>query len=232
MKRDIVAPTIVEESHSRKDEVVHSHPAYGMIAASRVSSNPGAVLFDSDIRHGHYVTVKIETCTRHRNLMRDWFFGRKRLIEVAMSEAQWASFVSSMNTSGVPCTITARENDPFIPELPYEPRLRESMDEVTNAASKATERIEAAFAEVQEVFDGNGGKKAMREALHSLRHAMGSVRSNMKFAGDSLEEHAENVVQKARVDIEAMVLSKAEQIGLENPQEIVRELTEGDDATP
>jgi len=37
----------------------------------------------------------------------------------------------------------------------------------------------------------------------------------MEFAASSLAKHSENVVQKARADIEAMVISKAQQIGLD-----------------
>jgi hypothetical protein len=39
--------------------------------------------------------------------------------------------------------------------------------------------------------------------------------ANMTFAAKSLSEHAENVVQRARADVEAMVLAKAAQLGLE-----------------
>lgn len=37
----------------------------------------------------------------------------------------------------------------------------------------------------------------------------------MSYAAKSLSEHAENVVQRARADIEAMVVSKAEQLGID-----------------
>jgi hypothetical protein len=45
------------------------------------------------------------------------------------------------------------------------------------------------------------------------------VRTRMEFAAQSLSEHAENVVQRARADIEAVVMVKAQQLGL-NPGDL------------
>lgn len=39
--------------------------------------------------------------------------------------------------------------------------------------------------------------------------------SNISFAAQSLTEHAENVVQRAKADIEAMVVARAKQLGLD-----------------
>lgn len=189
-----------------------THPAWGMIGASRVTcSPPGQALFDSDIRHQHYVVVRVEEADRTRNLHHDHIMGRKRILEVGMSEAQWASFVSSMNTSGVPATIQFREGVD-LPEVPYEPRLAESMDEVRDAARRAQ-------AEVVEAFRAYEAHKTAAN-LRSLRAAIENMPANIAYAAKSLSEHAENVVNRTRADIEAFVVKKAEQLGLE-PAEIV-----------
>jgi hypothetical protein len=202
MAREVVEPTTDEEGWER-------HPAWGMIGASRVSNSHGAVLFDSEIRHGHYVTVRLVAGSRKRDLNRDWLHGEKTIVEVAMSEAQWASFVSSMGVgSGVPCTITFRDSEGGpVAEMPYAPRLQESMDEVRGAADKALEKIREAF----EVAKERPNKGNMR----NLEFAIKNAPSNMTFAAKSMTEHTENVVQKARADIEAMIVSKAQQLGLE-----------------
>lgn len=209
-------PPTVEEGGEEK------HPAWALIGASRVSTSPpGAALFDSDIRHQHYVVVRIRRASRDRHLNRDWLHGREEIIEVAMSEAQWASFVSSMNTGdGVPATIT-RFDGP-VPGVIHEPRLAESMDEVRDAGKKALAHIEEAFKKVEE--------KPTKANIKSLRHAIENAPSNMRFAAESLTEHAENVVQRARADIEAMVLSKAEHLGIDPAEAGRLELGGGEDA--
>lgn len=210
-RREIVwhrpVPATREEGTSHR-EYRESHPAWGLVSAHRVSSTPGVVLFDSDIRHGHYVVVTVKRATRDRSLHRDWIHDTgPDLIEIAMSEAQWASFVSSTNTSGVPCTIRATETQRNVDGLLFEPRLRESMDEVSGTAEKIRQRLDAAVAAVEE--------KPTKANIRALRLAMEGVSANMEFAAKSLSEHSENVVQKARADIEAMVYQHAERLGLD-----------------
>lgn len=209
MAREVQEPTLDEYG-------AETHPAFGMVGASRVSSTPGAILFDSDIRHGHYVVLRISRATRRRDLKHDWIHGGSReLIEVAMSEAQWASFVSSMNTAGVPCTIVQTETEFQVPGLNFSPRLKESMREVHEAATEAFDEILEALAALEALeAEDKPSVKARREALHTLKMRIKNATPNVDYAGKKLAEHAENVVQKARADIEAMVTHKAAQLGL------------------
>lgn len=95
--------------------------------------------------------------------------------------------------------------------LNYEPRLAETMDEVGNAATKALEEIQSAFAAYKE----NRTAANRRNLEATIRNAA----PNMTYAAKSLSEHAENVVQRARADIEAVVVAKAEQLGID-PAEV------------
>lgn len=201
MSREIVTPTLNEHG----DE---THPAFGMIGASRGStSRPGATLFDSDIQHAHTVTVRVATASRKRDLNHDWNHRNREFVEVEMSEAQWASFVSSMNSgTGVPCTIRRREDDWDVPGLSYEPRLAESMAEVRESGDKAFAEIREAFAVARE--------KPTKANMKTLEARINNATPSMEFAARSLSEHAENVVQKSRADLEAMVSAKAQQLGL------------------
>lgn len=187
------------------------HPAWITVGAYRGSvSPPGAVLFDSDIRHQHVVTVRVSEARRKRDLNRDWIGSGKQIMEFTFSEAQWASFVSSMNSgSGVPATLGFRESaeDPDVPRMPYDPRLAHSIDEVRGAARKAQE-------EVRRAMDAYKEKKTVANLRH-LEAMIDNLPANLRYAAESLSEHAENVVQRAKADIEAYVISKANQLGIE-----------------
>ena len=192
-------PTVDENGDER-------HPAWAMISASR-SQGSGAVLFDSDVKHMHTIHVRLSTASRRRDLQRDWLHAEKEIVEIQMSEAQWASFVSTMNTgSGVPCTLRRHDGMP-LPGVEYEPRLKQSMDETRGAAERA-------FAEVAEAFAAYEEKKNAAN-LRTLKYAIQNAPANVAFASESLAGHAEHVVQRARADIEAMVTSKAAQLGIE-----------------
>src|SRR5262245_60626587 len=110
-------PTIVD-SDSLTSETIERHPAYGQIGASRVSGQ--TFLYGTDFAHQNYIIIEISRSELHRGLSNDWPFGRDKLIELALSEAQWATFVSSLNCGqGVQCTLTDfnRESIPQIPAI-------------------------------------------------------------------------------------------------------------------
>jgi hypothetical protein len=212
MTRRNVEPIKVERKYDADWE---SHPAFGHVHASRVTSNPSVSLFDSEILHSHYVVLSIQTAERKRDLSRDWIHPSSTpLIEVAMSEAQWASLVSSMNAGGTPCTIQHRETQRNVPELPYEPRMAQSIAEVREAYDKSLGRAKAAMA-AYDALDAKAPAKERRAALADLRQALNHAESNGIFAAQSLAEHVEGVVTRAKADVEAMVAAHAERLGIE-----------------
>lgn len=183
------------------------HPAFGKVLMNRSQVHPGASLFDSEILHQQVVTLRIEGATRNRDLNRDWIHPHKPIIEISMSEAQWASMVSSFHDGGgTSCTVTWTREDGQIPRLPFAPRLQQSMDEVRGAAQQT-------FAKIKEARDTYEAHKTAAN-LRALHFAIENATSSVTFAAKSLNEHAENVVQKARADIEAMVTARAEHLGL------------------
>lgn len=214
---EIVEPTVNEHGYE-------THPAWGMISVHRsqvMGTGGGAVLFDSDIRHHNVVSVRLHEASRQRNLNRDHKMAGRVLHEVMFSEAQWASFIASTNQgNGVPCTIHYRGGE-LMPGMPFEPRLQESLDEVREAAEHSMEQIREAFEKVKE--------KPNKGNIRHLEAMIDNAPSNMEFAAKSLEEHAENVVQKTRQDIEAMALNEAERRGIDPATLGVRpELTSGE----
>lgn len=207
MTREVQQPTVNEHG----DEV---HPAYGLLGAHRVTSNPGAVLFDSEITHNDIVVVRLYHAGRKRDLHHNWIHesSSRPMFEVAMSEAQWASFVSSMNIgSGVPCTIEATQEKFSIPGLPHKPVLGESLAEVRGAAQETFEDIRRARDAYESAIERKAPAKEIKELRSTLHYAIENAVPNITFAATSLNRHAENVVQKARADVEAMVIRAADQ---------------------
>lgn len=193
-----------------------THESWLMIRANHITSFPGARLFDSEIAHPHLVRVTIARCTRKRDLNRDWLHSTECLLEMDMSEAQWGAFVSSFGSAGVPATLAFFDGERVSGVADLDSRLARSHEEVRAAASRATEQVRAAQAAVDEAFERGAGKREMRELLRTLRIVTGNLPSNMEFAAKSMTEHVENVVTKARSDIEGMVVrAAAEGIAIE-----------------
>lgn len=198
-----VESTVGDSMHDRTD----SHPAFGVATVARSSGSP-RTLFQSDLRHNETIRLTVLTAIRGRSLQTDWVHPRKTLVEVEMSLAQWGALISSVGIgSGVPVTIRSTESDYNIPDLPYEPRIAESLSETRGAVGKLLERAKETLTALQDAIDGKQGAKAVREALRNHSASLSNAEGNAVFAVKSLKEAAETVTSQARADIEAQILN-------------------------
>jgi hypothetical protein len=195
------------------------HESWLLVGAHKISG--GTRLFDSEISHQHWIRVHVSRCSRKRDLKHDWLHQTDLICEFDMSEAQWGAFVSSFgHGTGVPATLTFLQGVGMVPEAPFESRLAQSVKEVHEAGKESMQKVQESYERLQAAFDRGAGKKEMRELLMNHKYVVQNVPANMKFAADSLTEHAENVVTKAKADIEAMVLRAeegAKQLKAPNP---------------
>lgn len=179
---------------------VEKHPAYAQIGANRVSG--GAYLYGSDFQHQHYITIQIHESDLHRQLSGDRASPHRRLIEVAMSEAQWATFVSSLNQgSGVQCTLG------FTPEAGLVPPIVQPKDRKLQFSQEMLERFDMATSALKDLatlIDESplSGKK--KDALkRQLQVAERNLAPNMDFVASRFDEHMERTVEKAKSEVNA-----------------------------
>ena len=178
-----------------------NHPAFGQISASRVSSNPGAVLYGSDFRHQHYVTLELHASELNRDLARDWAFAKKSLYRVSMTESQWATFVSSMNVGGgVQCTIERTEST-SCPSIPFRDESTLFKKEGEAAINSVVPLIEELIRDLEgSEFAGLSATKR-QSALSKLQQAKRQIASTLPFVANSFGEHLEVTCNKAKVEI-------------------------------
>jgi hypothetical protein len=191
----------------------YTHPAFGQIQVSRTTGS--RALYGSDFLHESYVTVRIARSELERGLGTDWYFSRDEIVEVHLSAAQWATFVSSMNVgSGVPCTIShvMGKQAPGIP-------LRQQRDvfkaDIDAKLAQAAGRVDEAIAEIVGEI-GTSLSKAKREkvlaSLHALSRTLGD---SLPFYGQMFDEHMENMVERAKVEVNAYVETALSRAGME-----------------
>jgi hypothetical protein len=230
--RQIIPPTVehVKSIGGGGEDVLETHPAFGLASVHRSTSTPGEVLFQSDLRHTDTITLEVHRTERQRSLAHDWTHPRETLIEIQMSLAQWGALISSQGIgAGVPVTIRATETDRQIPGLPYESRLAVSIGEVKGAAADLIERAEKTLVLLNEAIDsGKIGaiKKARDDHARSLQH----LASNSEFYVKSMADAAEKVVSNARADIEAHILNATRltgSAGIEAPDAPVLQIGDG-----
>lgn len=181
----------------------HRHPAFAQIGASRVSG--AAVLYGSDFQHQHFVRLRIAPSELKRSISNDWPHERLRpYIEVDMSEAQWATFVSSMNMgSGVQCTLRYKDGDE-VPELPEPTRRHEQF------AGEIKEKQRVALSRLHELSaalaDSGLSAKKLKPLLDLVSSAAMNVGSNTEYVAKQFGEHMERVTESAKAEVNAYAM--------------------------
>ena len=157
----------IEEPRAELDDTfgnkrtTYSHPAFGQIGVSRVQGGNGT-LYGSDFRHHGYVVVRIAHSTMQRDLSRDWYHAGKQIIEVALSESQWATMVSSLNMGeGVPCTIESLHGK-LVPAI----TPRDETDEFKNDMRQGVQKPLRALQRLREELQANTAGLSQKKIGH------------------------------------------------------------------
>lgn len=214
MARQYTRPTIENEGEFG---CKRRHPSYAKIIVSRVSGE--AQLFQSAFTHQHYITLRICRAhvvgNDHEMIMDD-----RELIEVAMSETQFARMVTSLNIgSGSPCTLQRVGGQLVKQPINEDQRqshcrmVRSKLTDVMNTQLELSKQIK--------VWREEKHRPTLREldTLAENMHLIGAnFERNMGYYARVFEEHMEAVVDDAKTEIEAHVLRTTDRLGLTDEQ--------------
>lgn len=215
MTRKYTPPTVEpDDMHGQK----FSHPSYAVVQISRVSG--AAELFDSSISHQHYITMRICRATKHGDGSHDFIFAGERLIEVAMSETQFARVITSMNMgSGAPCTL--QYLDGKMVDQPEREDLLNTHKEMVQ--DKLTGVLEAQITIGKQVAEWRKQKhrptlKELDTLAQELHGMAAHFEHNMGYYASCFEGHMEEVVDEAKAEIETHMLATAGRLGVEREE--------------
>ena len=189
-----------------------THPAYGQIRVGRRLGN--TYLYGSDFLHQNTVVITINESDLHRSLNQDWAFARKQIVEVVMSEAQWATFVSSFNVgAGVQCTLAWREGTGSVPGLPAPNRAERFKVEANEKLASIAEELVALGNKVAENAAGLS-KVKQADLLAHVEKALRTVNSSIPFVASQMGEHFEEVIEAAKSEVHGYIQNQINRAGL------------------
>lgn len=206
--------------HTMKGNTETVHPSFGLIRAGRISSSHPIKLFDSV--HGHRDAMSIEITGARRIRNEDThttsIYQEEQHIEILMSEAQFAHFISSPNTrTGTPCTIQYIGRNK-VEECPvddthknYKKELHQDMTDILTTVERNLQRVEELNSKKSPL--NKDEKQELYDMMYFLRQ---ELRSNIPFLTQRLQEDMNKVVEQAKTDIEAHVSNVIQQMGMEN----------------
>lgn len=192
------------------------HESYGMISFNR-SYGGERYLFGSSIPHSNVITLTIREGELNRDLNRDWYFGGRRLIEIAMSESQFAELITSFgHGDGVPCTLKEvmgerKEDCPFENKrMQFENEVREKIEEVHKDTEKLLKEVAYLFNEKKTL--NKADKEKVTDLLNKINR---EIKSNTPFIMSQFNEQMDKTVKEAKGEVEAFTQNKMHSLALE-----------------
>ena len=205
---------VMPDGETRKDRdgwTYNSHPSYALISFNRETSSKGTALFGSSIKHRNPIRLVISHADVSRGLNNDWYHDRGRIVEIEMSQSQFAEAITSFGYGvGVPCTLVFTERDGRIPQSNYISKTEQFSNEFQEQISGVESKLSDCLKEVREIFETkkNLNKSDRERILSILSKAKADVSNNAAFVYDSFAEQMDKTVKEAKGEIESFMQNK------------------------
>ena len=193
------------------------HESYGMVGLSRCSIGPpGMNLFGSSIRHSSAMILTVRRASKQRSLNQEWYHGREEIVEIYLSPAQFAEFITTPNVGqGVPCTITHVGRERMEPCPEYNQRQL-FHDEFKESSNEALDEAKAIQVEIDGLLAQERiGKKEREHLRRRLAIFVDNLRANLPFVHSQFNEAMDKTVTEAKAEVEEFVNAKIHSLGIE-----------------
>lgn len=212
------APKIEIDGRGIRDgEKTYTHPAYGTVELSRISCNPPMTLFGSDVKHGNFIALRINTAKKYSDGNHDFIHSDKQLVEVYLSGVQFGELLTSMNYgSGVPCTINRRETDFNIPAIIDESTpVSESRKALQIRIDRLMKNANDMIVKTENLLSQKTiNKKELKEIQNNLYTIKLELNENISYVAKSFDEKMDITVSHAKGEVEAFISSTINKAGI------------------
>lgn len=197
-----------------------THSSYGMISFSRTrGGNPS--LFGSSVKHDEKITMTVSHASVSRDLHQEWYMPEKQVVEIEMSYTQFAEAITSMNTTGVPCTILYTEKDGNAQQCDFAVTREKYEDEFKKNRAEANRRANGLIGDLKEsLAKGRMTKKEMQDCITKLHMLSMDINENTDFIYKQFNKQMDKTTLEAKNEIEAFVQHKVQSLGLEKLKEL------------
>lgn len=208
------------ESVEKMQELMpKDHESYGVISFTRSQSNMNKPLFGSSIKHHNTITMSISGAKLERSLNNDYVYPKGKIVEVEMSETQFAQAITMFNRGdGTPVTIKSvggrnMEDCPFVSKVDqfsseFQHNMKELEHDLKMSMQKATEILTS----------GKAPNKGERELiLSTINSLMKQISSNLPFVAQQFNEQMDKTVTEAKKEIERFMINKANELNIDKP---------------
>jgi len=197
------------------------HESYGMIGASRISGT-NRNLYGSSINHSNTISLRIKKGEKERDLNRNWYFGKELLIEVEMSQTQFAEMITSINMGdGIPCTIRHFSGYGEIEDPPEVSQRQIFEKEFSDDIRSVNELIKDDKNIIKELLLKKGGIsiKERKEISDHIDKIIQAITRSIPFVQRSFNDAMDKTVNEAKGEVEAFTLNRILSFGIKGIEE-------------
>lgn len=199
-----------------EDEITEKHPSFVTVSFHRISGQRR--FFGSSVTSQTWIELKISSATLRHHLGQDWIHdSTQTLIEVALSPAQFAELLTTMNSGpGVPGTLQRFDGKKVdqLPEIKSEThRVREHFKKTMKSRSV---EFRESFNEIKALLDEKKtlGKADREKVLSTLDQVASQFENSAPFYLEQFEEAAERIAVQAKAEVDAFVTHAIQTTGI------------------
>lgn len=200
-----------------EDKKEKTNPSYGLISFNRIN-RAAKSLFGSSIKHENPIQMILYHASIERSVNKDWYYPRGRIVEIEMSQSQFADLITSFNNgNGTPCTIRFTERDGYIPECDYVNKVEQFQKEFSNDLYDIRNDLDKSIIAINEILETRKTlRKIDKETILSiLNNVKQTIGCNSDFVLNSFNEQMERTITEAKSEIEAFMSYKVHELALE-----------------
>lgn len=206
----------------------YKHPSFGMLSFNRTHGGHSN-LFGSSIQHNDTIHMVLREGVVTRGLNDDWYVGEDEILEVEMSQSQFAELITSMNVgTGTPCTIKYLRGKGRINEADFINKRQQITNEFKESMNERMSDAKEFYDEVKELFTAKKsiGKGDREMILRRLANVTQGMESSSKFIFDQFQNQIDKTITEAKGEIEAFAQNKinaiAQQALVEQKEDILK----------
>ena len=198
-----------------KNEKTYEHESYGMIQICRYRGGEKN-FFGSAIPHEGGVSIEIFEGKHTRSLSSDWYFPKKKLVEIRLTENQFAECITNINSSPVPVTLKSIMGKKM--EEPPQINKRDIFEnEFEDSMKTLEEKLKNLSAKTEELLSQkkNLNQKERDVILSEIAAIRQEVKNNIPFVRDCFREAMDDIVLESKTEVENFAKQRAHDLGVD-----------------
>ena len=209
---------LYNQVHKDRNREEKSHPSYGLISFNRIKYGEAKSLFGSSIKHENPIQMILSHAVAERNINQDYYCEKGRIVEVEMSQSQFADLITSFNnSSGTPCTVKFTERDGNTSECDYVNKVEQFQKEFSYDLSEIRNDLDKIIESVKEIFENRKTlkKSDKEEILSILNNVRRTIGNNADYVLNSFNEQIDKTITEAKGEIESFMYSRIHELAKE-----------------